>query len=251
MYISSAMRTLTLILLTTLFCTLTAAQQASAPPAGVPEVRISQLEMLESSPKVKYPMTATEQSLQGQVVLGLTIAADGKVEQVDVLEGPRELSEPTVKTVRKWAFKPFLEAGQPRRVYTRATFNFAFHDRVKDFKDPLASTTSAPPADDPNASATPKRVRVSQGVGQGMLLHQVKPVYPPDARHNRIQGQVVLAAAIGTNGNIQELRVVSGHPMLAEAAMAAVRQWHYRPYMINGEPVIVETQITVNFTLSF
>src|SRR4051812_36187827 len=83
MYISSAMRTLTLSLVTTLFCALMVAQQAPAPPAGVPEVKISQLEVLESSPKVKYPMAATEDSIQGQVILGLTIATDGKVEQVD------------------------------------------------------------------------------------------------------------------------------------------------------------------------
>jgi protein TonB len=98
--------------------------------------------------------------------------------------------------------------------------------------------------------ATPQRVRVSQGVSQGLLIHQVKPNYPPLARQARIQGSVVLQAVIAKDGSIQGLRLVSGHPMLAPAAIEAVKQWRYKPYFLNGEPVEVETQITVNFTLA-
>jgi protein TonB len=98
--------------------------------------------------------------------------------------------------------------------------------------------------------ATPQRVRVSQGVSQGLLIHQVKPAYPPLARQARIQGSVVLQAVIAKDGTIQGLHVVSGHPMLAPAAVDAVKQWRYKPYFLNGEPVEVETQITVNFTLA-
>ena len=98
--------------------------------------------------------------------------------------------------------------------------------------------------------ATPQRVRVSQGVSQGLLVHQVKPTYPALARQARIQGQVVLQALIAKDGTIQNLHMVSGHPMLAPAAIEAVKQWRYKPYFLNGEPVEVETQITVNFTLS-
>ena len=98
--------------------------------------------------------------------------------------------------------------------------------------------------------ATPQRVRVSQGVSQGLLIHQVKPAYPPLARQARIAGSVVLQAVIAKDGTIQNLHVVSGHPMLAPAAVDAVKQWRYKPYFLNGEPVEVETQITVNFTLA-
>jgi len=98
--------------------------------------------------------------------------------------------------------------------------------------------------------ATPQRVRVSQGVSEGLLIHKVQPTYPPLARQARISGTVVLQAAIGKDGNIQNLRLVSGHPMLAPAAIEAVKQWKYRPYFLNGEPVEVDTQITVNFTLA-
>jgi protein TonB len=98
--------------------------------------------------------------------------------------------------------------------------------------------------------ATPQRVRVSQGVSQGLLIHQVKPAYPPLARQARIQGAVVLQAVIAKDGTIQGLRVVSGHPMLTGSAVEAVKQWRYKPYFLNGEPVEVETVVTVNFTLA-
>jgi protein TonB len=98
--------------------------------------------------------------------------------------------------------------------------------------------------------ATPQKVRVSQGVSEGLLLHKVTPNYPPLAKQARIQGSVVLQATIGKDGSIQNLRVLSGHPMLTQAALDAVRQWKYKPYLLNGEAVEVETTVQVNFTLS-
>jgi periplasmic protein TonB len=98
--------------------------------------------------------------------------------------------------------------------------------------------------------ATPQRVRVSQGVSQGLLVKKVQPAYPPLARQARIQGQVILQAEISKDGSIENLRLISGHPMLAPAAIDAVKQWRYKPYMLNGEPVAVETTVMVNFTLS-
>src|SRR5881227_2542313 len=98
--------------------------------------------------------------------------------------------------------------------------------------------------------ATPQRVRVSQGVTQGLLLRKIQPAYPPLARQARIQGSVLLQAQISKEGTIEHLTLISGHPMLAPAAIEAVKQWRYKPYILNGEPVEVDTQITVNFTLS-
>lgn len=97
--------------------------------------------------------------------------------------------------------------------------------------------------------ATPQRVRVSGGVTAGNLVYGPKPPYPPIAKTARVQGAVVLHAIISKNGGIENLQVVSGHPMLTAAAMEAVRQWKYKPYYLNGEPVEVDTTITVNFTL--
>jgi protein TonB len=98
--------------------------------------------------------------------------------------------------------------------------------------------------------ATPKRITVSQGVTTGLLVRKVQPNYPPLAKQARIQGAVVLQAVIGKDGSIQNLRAVSGHPMLIQSAIDAVRQWKYKPYFLNGEPVEVDTQVTVNFTLA-
>jgi protein TonB len=91
---------------------------------------------------------------------------------------------------------------------------------------------------------------VSKGVMEGLLIHRVEPIYPPLARSTRTQGLVVLTALISKEGRVEELQVVSGHPFLAKAALDAVRQWRYRPYLLNGQPVEVQAQITVNFVLT-
>jgi periplasmic protein TonB len=98
--------------------------------------------------------------------------------------------------------------------------------------------------------ATPQRVRVSTGVATGLLLRKVQPNYPPLAKAARIQGHVLLQAEISKDGTIQNLKLISGHPMLAPAAIEAVKQWRYKPYLLNGEPVAVETQVDVIFSLS-
>lgn len=95
----------------------------------------------------------------------------------------------------------------------------------------------------------PSHIRLSH-IDEGSLLHKVQPTYPALARSARIQGVVLLQAMISKEGTIENLRVLSGHPMLTAAAIDAVRQWRYRPYILNGAPVEVETQITVNFSLA-
>lgn len=113
----------------------------------------------------------------------------------------------------------------------------------------IGSVLSSTPVAVPRV-ATPQRVRVSSGVQQGLLVRRVQPTYPPLARQARIQGTVLLQAQISKEGTIENLTLLSGHPMLAPAAIEAVKQWKYRPYLLNGEPVEVETQIQVNFTLA-
>ncbi len=85
---------------------------------------------------------------------------------------------------------------------------------------------------------------------EGNLIHRVQPQYPAIAKLAGIQGDVLLHAVIGRDGAIENLQVVSGPPALVSAARDAVRQWQYRPYMLNGEPVEVETQVTVKFVLA-
>jgi protein TonB len=94
-----------------------------------------------------------------------------------------------------------------------------------------------------------KRIRISQGVTQGMVVHKVEPSYPKLALSARVTGVVQLKAVISRTGDIKELQVVSGHPILVPSAIEAVKQWRYRPYLLNGEPVEVETNITVTFQI--
>ena len=113
----------------------------------------------------------------------------------------------------------------------------------------LRSTGSAPVlAKSP--APTPKRIRVPAQIAEANLVYDVAPKYPPEAGRTRIEGMVVLLAVIGKDGTVEDVRVERGLPVLAQAAIEAVKQWRYRPYLLNGEPVEVDSQITINFTLS-
>ena len=114
----------------------------------------------------------------------------------------------------------------------------------------LSNTRSLPvlaKAPEPNPV---KRIRVAARVVEANLIHDVAPTYPSEAGRARIQGTVVLLAVIGKDGSVQDVRVESGLPLLAQAAIDAVKQWRYRPYLVDGEPVEVDSRITINFTLS-
>jgi periplasmic protein TonB len=101
----------------------------------------------------------------------------------------------------------------------------------------------------PPRVALPQRVRLASGVTTGLLIKKVAPIYPLDARAAYIQGTVILKAEISKEGEITDLELISGPIELAGSAVAAVRQWKYKPYLLNGQPVIVETQIQVNYEL--
>jgi TonB family protein len=94
-----------------------------------------------------------------------------------------------------------------------------------------------------------QRIRITPEVASGLLVHKVDPVYPAEARAARISGSVVLKAMISTTGDVTNLQLISGHPMLAPAAIEAVKQWKYKPYLLNGKPVEIDTQVTVNYSL--
>jgi protein TonB len=92
-------------------------------------------------------------------------------------------------------------------------------------------------------------VRISSGVASSSAIYKALPVYPAIAREARVEGTVVLAATISKQGTIENLRVVSGPPMLQQAALDAVKTWRYKPYLLNGDPVAVETTVNVVFNL--
>jgi len=98
--------------------------------------------------------------------------------------------------------------------------------------------------------AQPTKAKVSLGVAAGLLLPHAMPAYPPIARAAGISGTVVLAATISPSGVIENLHVLSGHPMLTGAAIETVKTWRYRPYLLNNQPVEVETTINVVFSMN-
>jgi protein TonB len=112
-----------------------------------------------------------------------------------------------------------------------------------------SNLTGAVPPAPPAPAPTPQRIRQGGSVQAAMLISQPMPAYPPLARQARIQGNVVLHAIISKDGRVEQLSVISGHPLLIQAALDAVRQWRYRPTLLNNDPVEVDTTITVTFTM--
>jgi len=113
----------------------------------------------------------------------------------------------------------------------------------------IASTNSHPTVL-ASGPAPAKRLRISQGVAQGRLINRVVPEYPTIAKLGRIQGTVQLSAWIGRDGSVERLTVLSGNPLLVTAAIDAVKQWRYKPFLLNGEPIEVESTIEVNFSFN-
>jgi protein TonB len=114
----------------------------------------------------------------------------------------------------------------------------------------LGNAMPQPPPPQRTKPAQPLRIRVGGIVISAKLIYQPKPEYPELARLARTEGAVEIEAVIGKDGTIEELKALRGHPLLVKAALEAVRQWRYQPTLLNGEPVEVLTEITVNFKLA-
>jgi len=186
--------------------------------------------------KAVYPPEAAQKGIQGQVWVKLQISETGDVEQVNIISGDPILARAAVAAAKEWKFKPFIKNGKPTKISTKVPFDFAFNGNVSD----------KTPAEPPGAS---RQTNVPASTMRGLLLHKVQPVYPESARRNYIQGTVLLHAVITKEGRISELTPISGPKELIPAAIGAVQQWRYRPYVVNDEPVEVQTEITVNFQL--
>jgi TonB family protein len=174
-------------------------------------------------------------------MLKLLVSETGDVEQVDVISGDPILADSAVDAAKKWKFKPFMKNGKPVKVSTKLPMDFAFREQVTN----VPTKDNPPPA--PGAATGP--MPIASGMASGLLIRKVSPVYPVDARRKGIEGVVILRAVIDKDGRISQLSVVSGPKELAGPATGAVQQWRYRPYMLNGEPVQVQTEIQVNFQL--
>jgi TonB family protein len=234
-----------------------------APAQAVPQrVRVS--EGVESALIVKkvdpiYPPLARQARIQGSVILQVIISKSGDVESIQLFSGHPMLAQAAIDAVDQWKYKRYLLNGEPVEVETRVTVNFTLPEKPATEGVVGDKPGGIPPVEqggiapgtprDENHPAVPRRVRVSQGVTTGLLVTKVHPEYPPDAKAQKIQGVVVLTVIIDKEGNVSEIQLISGHPLLAPAAIEAVKQWKYRPFLLKGSPVEVETQVQVNFTL--
>jgi TonB family protein len=167
-------------------------------------------------------------------VLKVVIDTEGKVIEVVPVQGDPLLAKACLDAVTKWKFRPYIRDNQKVEAESAATIEFF----------PATGEVRTP-----KPHPGPLRLRVSQGVADGLKLRNVDPKYPKEARKQHIQGDVILGATIDKQGNMANIRLISGDPLLAAAAIEAVRQWKYRPYLLNGQPVEVETAIKISFHL--
>ncbi|MGB9459245.1 MAG: M56 family metallopeptidase [Bryobacteraceae bacterium] len=176
-----------------------------------------------------YPPLAKQAKIQGTVELSAVIGKDGRVQDLRVIRGHPLLVQAALDAVKNWVYQPTLVNGEPVEVKTSIQINFA-----------LASSENI---------ETANRLEVSGNAQAAKLITQVAPEYPAAAKQAGIQGTVVLEAIVGKDGTVQDIKALSGPPLLAQAALDAVKNWVYQPTLLNGEPVEVKTTIQVNFTL--
>jgi TonB family protein len=236
-----------------------AAAQINPQRIRVSDTIISQQVITKVAPV--YPPLARQARIQGQVILRAQISKSGDVENLQLISGHPILAPAAIDAVKQWKYRPYLLNGEPIAVETSVTVNFTLSDKPA-AEDPGAGeipggipgdhaagvlgVVSSTPGNAPNGAT---RVRVSAAVAQGLLLTKVQPQYPRDAKDQHIQGVVVLRAVIDKEGNVANVQLITGPQELAPAAIEAVKQWKYRPYLLNGTPIEVDTQVQVNFTL--
>ena len=182
-----------------------------------------------------YPLLARQARISGVVRLKVAIQADGQVNRIEVISGHPLLVPPSIEAVRKWVFQ---SSAAP--VTTIIEVPFAIGD-----------TAGLPPlpADTPRKTGE-MRIRIGGNVQAARLISRVDPVYPAQARTERIEGNVQLQIDIAQDGSVERVgAVVEGNPVLVPAAMEAVMQWKYQPTLLNGDPVKVSTTVTVPFEL--
>jgi|SRR6478609_3366970 len=213
--------------------------------------------MRTHSVEPEYPESAPGAHVLGRPVF-LSIAIDKQGKVIEAAPVPRDewppnwffsedarLRDAATQAVKQWEYKPYLLNGQPVEVETRVVVKFKSGPSGSGGVIGGIIGGAAPP---PRVAQQP-RLRVSSAAMEVNLLKRVEPVYPTLARKAQIQGEVRLQAVVSKTGVLENLRGVSGHPLLIQAAMDAVRQWQYKPFLLNGEPIEAEGDVIVVFRL--
>jgi TonB family protein len=209
-------------------------------PVGVPGVvpkGIASGEVITKAYPV-YPSTAKQLNASGEVQVAIVISETGRVIEAKAIKGHPVLRRAAEDAARKWVFRPTLLDGEPVR--QPGTLTFVFTPPPQPTSDPPAAATGA---------ETSQKINVSGGVLQGKAIKRVQPPYPPIAKAARASGAVQVQVTISETGEVIEASVISGHPLLRDAALQAARQWLFKPTELSGVPVKVQGILTFNFTL--
>ena len=208
----------------------------------------------ESKEMPPYPPEALNNNIGGDVILVVEYSTKGSVEAVQGVRGDPALLTVSSETVRNWKFRPIQEKGQKVRGVAYVGFHFVPTTNTVTSSLPFGKWEPEPPPSGaaPDPARRPLRVRISSGVVASNKLAGSNPKYPVSAKHDHIQGEVLLRTLIGNDGHISLLEVTKAPSTdLGISAVEAVKDWQYKPYLLNGDPVEVETTIQVNYTLSW
>lgn len=196
-----------------------------------------------------YPKEAKVKGMQGTVVLTATIGTDGTTKNIKVESGDPILSRAAIDAVSQWRYEPYRLDGVAADVATKISVNFVLGQGV-------LANPSQPPQAPYSVYPTPVKIlppppegvmRISSGIMAGQLEKKVDPVYPVDSIAVDARGDVLLLVTIKKTGEVSDVQTVSGPYRFRDAAINAVKQWHYRPYEVDGAAADVQTTITLNF----
>jgi TonB family protein len=226
------------------FMLILALSSAVAQQATTPTARISGGVMagqLLTKVQPVYPQAAKDAHISGFVVMHAIVGSDGLVKDLTVVSGPALLRDAAMDAVKQWTYKPYLLNGRPTDVDTTITVNFTLTDTGQGAE--TRDTGQAQPVLPPLPTG---RVRVSSGVMAGQKLSGGMPNFCLIAGQERVNGTVSLHVVVDRTGSVSEADVTSGAAVLRQAATEAVRGWMFKPYLLNGDPVEVETTVTIS-----
>lgn len=188
-----------------------------------------------------YPSAVPPKKVEETVLLNVRISKSGVVHDIKGDSGPPTLMAAAVKAAKRWKYKPaYWVTGPPseRQTFLSVTLVKGAAPKVEEIALGV-----------PGCIPAPWRVRVSQTFMETLLLSRVEPIYPPEAQTEHMEGTVVVRVTVDKGGNVYKVENVSGPPVLVPAAIEAVKQWKYQPYLLNGEAIEVESTVQINFTL--
>jgi TonB family protein len=212
-------------------CLFPMAAQVASDAVSVPEEAMRRLLIHRVKPIPPGDLTTGAENV---VMLKATIAKSGNVQNLKMVSGHPMLVPAALEAVKQWKYRPYEVNGIPRVVETTIRVEFSKASEA-------GSGTSALQAESP--------LLVTAEDMRDRLVYKVAPVYPPLARQARIQGTVILRIIVNKVGEVRDTQLVNGHPMLAPAAVEAVKKWRYIPYESDGETVEVQTDVQVIFRL--